>query len=88
MGKFLTSAKQLGLFGVAAVCSIAFQFFSASCSVTMEQNLFGIQFFPTCTSQSSAAFISTVHINTLKYMAGNSAYFLCQIYDLVQASAV
>jgi hypothetical protein len=58
-----------------------------SCSVTKKQNLFCIQFLPTCTSQSSATFISGVHVNTLKQMVGN-CNFLCHISDVVQALAV
>jgi len=59
-------AKQLGgLFGVAGVCSEAYQVFVDTCSVTMEQSSFGIHFPPTYKSQSSVTFISTVYVNIL-----------------------
>jgi len=77
-------AKQLGgLFGVAGVCSEAYQVFMDTCSVTMEQSSFGIHFPPTYKSQSSATFISTVYVNTLKYVVGKSAYLLSQISNIV-----
>ena len=79
-------AKQLGgLFGVAGVCSKAYQVFVDTSSVTMEQSSFGIHFPPTYKSQSSTTFISTVYVTILKYMVGKFAYLLSQISNIVLA---
>jgi hypothetical protein len=79
-------SKQLGgLFGVAGVCSKVYKVFVDTCSVTMEQSSFGIHFPPTYKSQYSAIFISTVYVNTLKYMVGKFAYLLSQISNKVLA---